>query len=148
MILQKIDGNSTWIEPMKNNTEVEMILARRRSLARMKHQGIVPKHQVLDNEISETYRKEIWATHMTFQLVPPDDHLCHLVEKAIQKWKDHCIGVIIGTAQSSPSTYGVNKYHNRSDNSCSSDNHTSTPRSQHTPRYSGRTTTTRGQLCP
>ena len=83
MILHEIDGNSTWIEPMKNNTEVEMILARCRALARMKHQGIVPKHQVLDNEILGAYRKEIWATHMTFQLVPPDDHQRNLADKAI-----------------------------------------------------------------
>ena len=38
MILHKIYGNFTWIEPMKNKTEGEMILARRRALARMKHQ--------------------------------------------------------------------------------------------------------------
>ena len=87
---------------MKNNTEVEMILARCRALARMKHQGIVPKHQVLDNEILAAYRKEIWATHMTFQLVPPDDHRCHLAEKAIQTWKYHFIGVVSGTTATFP----------------------------------------------
>ena len=44
MIVYKIDGNSTWIDPMKNRTEGEMILSRRRALIRMKLQGIVPKH--------------------------------------------------------------------------------------------------------
>ena len=39
---------------------------------------------------------------MTFQLVPPDDHRCNLVEKAIQAWKDHFIGVMIGTAAAFP----------------------------------------------
>ena len=57
IILHKIDGNSTWIEPMKNKTEREMILAQRRALAIMKHQRIFPKHQVLVNEISAAYRK-------------------------------------------------------------------------------------------
>ena len=33
MILHDIDSNSTWVEPMKNRTEGEMILARRRTLA-------------------------------------------------------------------------------------------------------------------
>ena len=44
MIVHDIDSSSSWIEPMKNKTEVEIIFARRRSLARMKLQGIVPKH--------------------------------------------------------------------------------------------------------
>ena len=74
IIVHEIDCNSTWIKPMKNRTEGEMILAWRRALARIKLQGIVPKHQVLDNEISAAYKAEIQATHMTYQLVPPDDH--------------------------------------------------------------------------
>ena len=49
MILHEIDGNSTWIETMKNKTEGEMILAWRRALERMRAKGIVPTHQVLDN---------------------------------------------------------------------------------------------------
>ena len=102
MILHEIDGNSAWIEPMKNNTEVEMIFFQRRALARMKHQGTVPKHQVLDNEILVAYRKEILATHMTFQLVPSDDHRCHLAEKAIQTWKYHFIGVVSRTTTTFP----------------------------------------------
>ena len=36
---------------MKNKTEGEMILARRRALDRIRYQGIFPKHQVLDNKI-------------------------------------------------------------------------------------------------
>ena len=94
MILHKIDGNSASIEPIKNKTEGEIILAQHRELVRMKHQGIVSKPQVLEKEILVTYRKEIWATHMTFQIVPPDDHRRNLVEKAIQTCKDHFIGIM------------------------------------------------------
>ena len=36
MILHEIYGSSTWIEPMKNKIEGEMILARHRALERMK----------------------------------------------------------------------------------------------------------------
>ena len=56
MIVHEIYGNSTWIDPMKNRTEGEMILARCCVLIRMKLQGIVPKHQVLDKEISAAYK--------------------------------------------------------------------------------------------
>ena len=102
MVLFDVDSSSTWVEPMKNRTEGELILARRRGLARMRLQGIVPKHQILDNEISAAYRAEIAATGMTHQLVPPDDHRRNIAEKALQTWKDHFIGVLSGTADTFP----------------------------------------------
>ena len=97
MIVHEIYGNSTWIDPMKNRTEGEMILSRRRALIIMKLQGISPKHQVLDNKISTAYKAETQATHMTYQLVPPNDHCRKISEKAIQTWKDHFVGVLTGT---------------------------------------------------
>ena len=68
----------------------------------MKLQSIIPKHQVLDNEISYAYRTEIRDTNMTFQLVPPDDHCRNLEERDIQTWKDHFAGVFSGTASTFP----------------------------------------------
>ena len=49
----------------------------------MQERGIVPKHQVLDNKISEAYKEEILATRMTFQLELPDNHFRNTAEKAI-----------------------------------------------------------------
>ena len=76
-----------------------MILIWIRSLACMKLQVIVPKHQVLDNKLSATYSTKICDTHMTLQLVPPDNHRCNLAEHAIQTWKEHFVGVLSGTAE-------------------------------------------------
>ena len=59
MIAYHIDSNSIWVEPMKNQTEVEMIQARSQSVTRMKIWGIIPTKQVLDNEASETYKSAI-----------------------------------------------------------------------------------------
>ena len=87
---------------MNKKTEWETILARRRALEIMRDQGIVPKHQVIKNKILAAYRKKISSTHMTFQLVPPDDHCCNLADNEIQTWKDHFIGIMIGTAAISP----------------------------------------------
>ena len=81
---------------MKNRTEGEMMLARRRALQRMHTVGITPKRQVLDNETSMEYRQEIIATGMTYQLVPPDEHRRNIAEKTIQTWKDHFISVCRG----------------------------------------------------
>ena len=112
MILHDIDSNSTWVEPMKNRTEGEMILARQQALARMRIQGIIPSHQVLDNEISKAYKTEIQeATGMTYQLVPPDDHRRNIAEKATQTCKDHFVGVLSGTSDTSPSIYGAKCCH-------------------------------------
>ena len=58
-----------------------MILARHRALTCMKLQGIIPKHQVLNNKLSATHRTEICDTYMTFQLVPPDDHRRNLADR-------------------------------------------------------------------
>ena len=62
MIMHEIDGNSTCIEHMKNKTEGGMILAQLCALEQMKAQGVVPAHQVLDNEISMVHRIEIKQT--------------------------------------------------------------------------------------
>ena len=59
MVGHTIDENSTWIKPIKNRTKGEVILTRRRALARMKLQGIVLKYQVLDNKISAAYKAEV-----------------------------------------------------------------------------------------
>jgi hypothetical protein len=44
MVLHDVDSNSSWAEPMKNQTGSELILARNRALTRMQRRGINPKH--------------------------------------------------------------------------------------------------------
>ena len=102
MVSFDVDSSSTWVEPMKNRTKGKLILAHRRGLARMRLQGIVPTHQILDNKISAAYKSEIAATNMTYQLVPPNDHRRNIAKKALQTWKDHFIGVLSGTADTFP----------------------------------------------
>jgi hypothetical protein len=46
--------------------------------------GIVPQHQILNNQASFAYKTKIELTKMTHKLVPPDDHCCNLAKKAIQ----------------------------------------------------------------
>ena len=58
-IVHYMDINSTWFEPFRNRTEGGLILTQRRALARMKLCGVVPKNEVLDNEISRAYKDEI-----------------------------------------------------------------------------------------
>ena len=79
-----------------------MIEARRRGLKRMKQQGITTAHQVLYNEISQTYKDEISKSGMSYQLVLPDDHHRNIAERAIQTWKNHFVGVLSGSAATFP----------------------------------------------
>ena len=102
MILHHVDSNSTWSEAMRNQSGGELILARARALARMQRQGLISKHQILDNQASAEYKAAIEASGMTYELVPPDEHRRNMAEKAIQTFKDHFVGVLSGCAPSMP----------------------------------------------
>ncbi len=52
MILHYMDSNSSWSKALKNNSKGELILARRCALAQMAQCGIVPQHQILNNQAS------------------------------------------------------------------------------------------------
>jgi hypothetical protein len=45
---------------------------------------------------------KIETTHMTFELVPPDDHRRNMAEKAIQTFKDHMVSVLSGCSPHMP----------------------------------------------
>jgi hypothetical protein len=52
MVIQDVDSNSLWVEALKNNTGGKLIFGRAWALECMQKAGIVPKHQVLDNQAS------------------------------------------------------------------------------------------------
>ena len=102
MILHDVNSNLSWVEALKNNTGNKLILAQAQALERMRKAGIVPKHQILDNQKSVVYEEAICALGMTFELVPPDDHWRNMAEKAIQTFKDHFVGILSGCAPTFP----------------------------------------------
>ncbi len=102
MILHNVDSNSSWAEAMKNNTKGKLILARQRALARMKQCGIVPTHQILDNQASAAYKTAIETSKMTYQLVPPNNHRQNMAEKAIQTFKNHFVSILSRCAPPMP----------------------------------------------
>jgi hypothetical protein len=102
MVIHDVNSNSSWAEALKDNTGSKLILARARALERMQKAGIVPKHQVLDNQASAANKKAIGDSDMTYELVPPDDHQHNMAKKAIQTFKDHFVGVLSGCAPTFP----------------------------------------------
>ena len=102
MILHGVDSNLSWVEALKNNTGGKLILAQAQALERMHKAGIVPKHEILDNQKLVAYEEAICTSGMTFELVPPDDHRHNMAEKAIQTFKDYFVGVLSGCAPTFP----------------------------------------------
>jgi hypothetical protein len=102
MVIHDVDSNSLWAEALKDNTGGKLILARARALEQMQKAGIVPKHQILDNQASVAYKKAIGNSDMTYKLVPPDNHRRNMAEKAIQTFKDHFVDVLSGCAPTFP----------------------------------------------
>jgi hypothetical protein len=97
-----VDSNSLWAEALKDNTGGKLILGCARALEQMQKAGIIPKHQVLDNQASAANKKAIGESDMTYELVPPDNHQCNMAEKAIQTFKDHFVGILSGCAPTFP----------------------------------------------
>jgi hypothetical protein len=110
MLLHHINSNSMWVEPLKDQKEPTLIAARTRALKQMWQQGIVPKHQILDNQchglmkqaIKETTLSDGSILKMTYELVPPEEHQRNMAKKSIQTFKDHFVGVLSGCAKTMP----------------------------------------------
>jgi hypothetical protein len=68
----------------------------------MKQCGIVPMHQILNNQVSAAYKTAIETSKMMYQLVPPNNHQQNLAEKAIQTFKNHFISILSGCAPTMP----------------------------------------------
>jgi hypothetical protein len=148
MISHHVDSNSTWSEAIRNQSGGKLILARARALARMQRQGLIAKHQILDNQASAEYKAAIEASGMTYELVPPDEHQRNMAEKAIQTFKDHFVGVLSGCAPSMPIHLWCQLLPQSNVNSFSSDNPGRILTYPHTHMSTNNTTTTDIHLFP
>ena len=74
IVIHDIYSNSAWVKPIKDITEVVIMLGRTRALKCMKLCGIRSKRQVLDNKASQVYKDAVQESGMIYQLVPPDYH--------------------------------------------------------------------------
>ncbi len=65
MLLHHINSNSFWVEPLKNQTEGLLIATQTQALEQMQNQGIVPKHQILDNQCSACMKLAMESTTLS-----------------------------------------------------------------------------------
>jgi hypothetical protein len=71
-----------------------MIAAYQKIVERMQTAKLGLKHHRLDNEASTAFKECINKNKMTHKLVPPGNHMCNLVERAIQTFKHHFISIL------------------------------------------------------
>ena len=64
MVIHHVDINSFWLEPLKNQKEGSLIAAQTAILEQMRQQGIVTKHQILDNQCSALMKLAFESTKL------------------------------------------------------------------------------------
>jgi hypothetical protein len=75
MVMVEIDSNVILVEPMKSRTDEEMIHEYNALLLQLKRAGIVPKKNILNNEVSENTKNHIQdMCKFNMELVPPECH--------------------------------------------------------------------------
>ncbi|KAL7529406.1 hypothetical protein ACHAXR_002951 [Thalassiosira sp. AJA248-18] len=150
MVAYHTDPNYIFAEPMRNRTERQMIDAYNKIVKKMKAGGLGIKHHTLDNEISAEYKEAIKNNGATHQLVPPGDHRQNMVERAIQTFKDHFIGVLAPQVCTTlfRCIYGAASSNQLKCNSISYVNPTSHPKSQPMPIYTVTTILLKQPLAP
>jgi hypothetical protein len=116
MIFHHVDSNSSWTEAMQNQSGGKLILARAHALARMRCRGLIPKHQILDNQASAEYKAAIEATGMTYELVPPEEHQRNMAEKPSTPSRNISSESSVDAPHPCQSTFGVNFSHKLNDN--------------------------------
>ena len=102
MVLFETTSNNILVEAMKNRTAGEMVRAYQLLIDRLNEKGICPTKHILDNECSAEFKEAIKANHMTYQLVPPNDHRRNVAKKGFQTFKDHFVAVLCGTDETFP----------------------------------------------
>ena len=61
-----------------------MVAVYRKIMKRFKRANIIVKKHILDNEISEEFKKEIENQECTYELTPKGMHRRNIAERAIQ----------------------------------------------------------------
>ena len=103
MIAYHYDANVILACPFKNRKDRHRLDAYAAIMESLKRRGHNVDLQILDNEASAAYKKEITETWGSkFQLVPPNMHRRNAAERAIRTFKAHFLSVLAGVADDFP----------------------------------------------
>ena len=88
-------SNAIIPEPIKSQSESELIQAYAVLHSKLTNWGLRPKFQMLDNECPAGLKDYMRHEGITFHILPPHLHQKNYVERDIQTFKDHLITGII-----------------------------------------------------
>ena len=89
MVLYDYASNAILTEPLKNNTNPELVRSQTRMTQYLLDRGLNPTTLHIDNKCPEALKRFFRANIIEFQLCPPNDHHTNQAEKAINTWKCH-----------------------------------------------------------
>ena len=101
-ILYDFDSNHIFAVPIQNRTKHQLLLALQTIYGQLEKAGLKPKHQRMDNEISDLVSKYLHSKNVILQLTPAGDHRRNLAERAIQTFKHHFIAGLSSTNSNFP----------------------------------------------
>ena len=84
MFLYDHGSNAIIPEPIKSQSEAELIRAYSVLHSKLTNWGLRPKFQMLDNECPADLKDYMRLKGITFQLVPPHLHQTNSADRAIQ----------------------------------------------------------------
>ncbi len=102
MVLAENDSDAILVEGMKNRSAGEMVRAYKVLIERLHASGIFPTKQVLDNEISDSYKEAIESFKIEYELVAPHNHERNKAERAIQTFKNHFVAILCSADKDFP----------------------------------------------
>ena len=83
------DGNTFLVEAMKRREADTIITIWTNIHSRLRKNGIVTKHYILDNECSAAFKNTLQQEGITYELVSPHQHRRNTTECTIRTFKNH-----------------------------------------------------------
>ena len=112
MVMVEIDSNAILVKPLKSRKDPKLMRAYCALMQRLNRAGIVPKKNILVNEVSEAMKTIIRDEYrMDMEFAPPGYHRRNAAEVAIRNFKAYFFSVLAGTAGNSPPHCGIDCSH-------------------------------------
>ena len=114
MIAYHCNANLILAEPFSSRKDGHRLLSYNKIMQRLTDNKLCVNLQILDNEASEEYKRNIknkW--NAKYQLVPPHTHRSNAAERFIRMFKAHFFSILTVLRQISQETYGTSYSHKR-----------------------------------
>jgi hypothetical protein len=102
LVLYDYDSNAILVEPMKNRSRPQILVAYKLVIDLIRRGGLKPHLQRLDNEASTALKQFMTNVDVDSHLALPHVHHRNVAERAIHTFKSHFIACLCGTDKDFP----------------------------------------------